>query len=42
VQQGIGQLPQAPQDIPNAENFARGMNNQQLMEFVRRLFRDQD
>lgn len=42
VQQGIGQLPQAPQDIPNAENFARGMNDQQLVEFVRRLFRDQD
>lgn len=42
VQQGIGQLPQAPQDIPNAENFARGMNDQQLLEFVRRLFRDQD
>jgi hypothetical protein len=42
VQQGIGQLPQAPRDIPDAENFARGMNDQQLMEFVRRLFRDQD
>ena len=42
VQQGIGQLPQAPQEIPNAENFARGMNDQQLIEFVRRLFRDQD
>lgn len=42
VQQGIGQLPQAPQDIPDAENFARGMDNQQLIEFVRRLFRDQD
>ena len=41
-QQGIGQLPQAPQDIPNAENFAQGMDNRQLMEFVRRLFRDQD
>jgi len=41
-QQGIGQLPQAPQDVPNAENFARGMNDQQLIEFVRRLFRDQD
>jgi hypothetical protein len=41
-QQGIGQLPQAPQDVPGAENFVQGMDNQQLVEFVRRLFRDQD
>ena len=41
-QQGIGQLPRALRDIPNDENFARGMNDPQLIEFVRRLFRDQD
>jgi hypothetical protein len=35
-------LPRRQEPAPDAENFARGMNNQQLVEFVRRLFRDQD